>query len=221
MKAAFLFWENLKVLVGVRGLWQLFPFHQIQCLLQFEATEDDSAWQLIWACNQLKNPKQKAELFGQILEEAHHAELFRTQIAQSMLNPPARLSVERKPLYLNRADIWKYFPYCIVGETEASVRFDLIRKNLPKREEKLQRVFRKILSDEVGHIHKAKQLAADLNQPPEVIEKEIQLIQWNRFKEHWIRSGQKLIQPVILLILWFTYFTVVMPFALWAHIKEK
>lgn len=72
--------DQIKVFLGVRGLWKLFPSHRIKCLLQFEATEDNSAWQLLWACNQLNNPEQKAELFSQFLEEAHHAELFRAYI---------------------------------------------------------------------------------------------------------------------------------------------
>lgn len=227
MHSVLLFLENIKVFVGVQGLWKMFPSHRTQCLLQFESTEDDSSWQLLWACNQLENPEQKAELFAQILEEAHHAELFRNYLRchnpnhNQNQNYITKIQIERKPLYLEKKDIWKYFPYCIVGESDASNRFAAIARQLQSNDPTLYSIFNKILSDEVGHIHKAKQLAMDLNLPDHLINKEIKQIKQRRFTEAWLRSGQKIITPIGNLLIDVTYFLVLAPFALLTFLFKK
>ncbi len=218
-----LFLEQIKVVLGTRGLWRIFPSHQMRCLLQFEATEDDSAWQLIWACNNLDDPKQKAELFAQILEESHHAELFRkvieTKSSKLNRNIPSRIQIERRALYHETNNIWKYFPYCIVGETSAAKRFELILRSLPKKEEQLKATLKQIVSDETGHIHKAKSLASELNKSVQELRSEIKSIRWRRFKEDWVRSGKKLLTPVGHLIILTTYYVALGPFAFIRKLK--
>lgn len=224
MSSVFLLLNKIKVFFGIRGIWSLFPSHRAKCLLQFEATEDDSAWQVLWACNQLENPEQKAELFSQVLEEAHHAELFRTYIRKFSPLSYHRISLKRKPLYLNKQDIWKYFPYCIVGETEASQRFSHISNNLNTRtteNKELQQLFQKILADEVGHIHKAEQLAAELQLPPQRLSQEISAIRRRRFTEHWLRLGKKTVSPISTGLVLFIYFMLLGPFALIANLKKQ
>lgn len=219
MTSALLYLEKFKVFVGVQGLWKMFPSHRTQCLLQFESTEDDSAWQLLWACQKLENPKQKAELFAQVLEEAHHAELFRNYLSsQKSLVPFNKITLERRPLYRAKGEIWKYFPYCIVGETDASNRFEAIMSQLDEQETTLISIFKKILSDEVGHIHKAKQLTEDLAQElqiaPSVISKEINKIKRSRLLEQWLRNGKKIVEPIGSLIIYSSYYFLFFPFAI-------
>ena len=239
MKSALLFWENIKVFVGIRGLWKCIHAHRTENLLQFEATEDDSAWQLIWASQYLKNPEQRAELFSQILEETHHAELFRSYLVQKtntsltmskmcffkkdqlLRKVQNRILQFRKPLYTNVNEIWKYFPYCIVGETAASERFALIVKYLNKNDLELKGLFQKILSDEVGHIHKAKQLARELNRPEKEIQRVVSQIQLQRFKENWIRSGKKIFTFPALAVITLIYLLALPPFAFISQIKRK
>lgn len=224
MSSVFLLLDKIKVFFGIRGIWSLLPSHRTKCLLQFEATEDDSAWQLLWACNHLENPEQKAELFSQVLEEAHHAELFRTYIRKFSPMAYHRISLERKPLYLNKQDIWKYFPYCIVGETEASQRFSHICNNLNTatiENKELQQLFKKILADEVGHIHKAEQLASELQLPAQTLAREIATIRRRRFTEHWLRLGKKTVSPISTGLVLLTYFILLGPFALIANFKKQ
>jgi len=224
MSSVFSLLNKTKVFFGIRGLWTLFPSHRRKCLLQFEATEDDSAWQLLWACNQIENPEQKAELFSQVLEEAHHAELFRSYLRKYSPTAVHRLHMERKPLYLNKENIWKYFPYCIVGETEASQRFadiaDNIIPNSPEDKELLF-LFKKILSDEVGHIHKAEQLALNLKLSSQELNQELKQIRRKRFFEHWMRVGKKTVAPLSSLLIFTTYFIFLAPFALISKLKYR
>src|SRR3954466_8772322 len=84
--------------VTVRGFWRKNPKAILARIQSFEATEDDSAWQLLHAAAALPEPHVKAQLFLQSMEETHHAEIFRALYKQSAGRPVPKISVERRPL---------------------------------------------------------------------------------------------------------------------------
>ncbi len=216
-------YKRFLVFLGIRLIWGVFSGVKWNALLQFEATEDDSAWQLIWAFNHVEDPSQKAQLFGQILEEAQHAEMFRKYILkhhpEKWSGIPGRMVMSRRALYSGE-HVWKYFPYCVVGEYAAAARFSEISSSLSQGDSELKGVFDRIISDEVGHIHKARELANELGLPEEKLKKEIKNITLQRFWEQWLRSGRKILAPVAVSCVLFVYFIFLGPFHLFQRITR-
>lgn len=203
--------EKIKVFIMVRIIWNVFPSKKLEMIRQYEATEDDSAWQLLYGMKQIDDPGQKAELFTQALEEAHHAELFRELYKKETKQKLHKVSYEKKPLYAQKKHAWKLFVYCLIGEESAAKRFDHIANHLPQGA--MRSTLQGIVADEIGHIHKAKELINVEGIAQDKIAKEINQINLRRFKEAWMRSGRHITTWITDMLLLCLYFILVPFFA--------
>jgi rubrerythrin len=182
--------EKFKVCFIVTVVWRLLPSKKIEMIKHYESTEDDSAWQLLLGMKNISNPSQKAELFAQAMEEAHHAELFRKLYQYETGLSIHKIFYPKKALYNDPSNMWRLFIYCLVGEEAAAQRFDYISEYL--EEGLMKKTLSSIVQDEIGHIHKAKELIKVEGQSKQVIHKEINSIKLARFKESWLRSGRQI-----------------------------
>jgi hypothetical protein len=155
----------------------------------FEATEDDSAWQLLHACTRIADPSVKARLFLQAMEEAHHAEVFRGLYEESSGKKLRKLQVVRKPIFQPEAP-WKLFAYCAVGEAAAASRFRHIAEALPPG--RFREALQKILAEEEGHIGLAEALVSLSGRTAGEVNAEIARIRLVRAWESWLRFGRGL-----------------------------
>lgn len=171
----------------------------------FEATEDDSSWQLIHAAKSISNPKMKADLFLQSLEEAHHAEVFRGLYQESSGKKLKKMNVARNPIFQPQAP-WKLFAYCAVGESAAASRFRHIAESLP--EGSFKRSLEKILQEEEGHIELAEDLVSLTGQDQRLVDQEIRAIRLRRAWEAWLRAGRTITQALSRALLSLTYFAI-------------
>ena len=169
----------------------------------FEATEDDSAWQLLYACGRIENPKVKAQLFMQAMEEMHHAEVFRGLYEESSGSKLRKMSVPRKAIFQEGA-AWKLFAYCAVGEASAARRFQHIADGLPAGP--FQSSLRKILKEEEGHVELAADLGSLTGKTDGEIKRELARVKLVRAWESWLRLGRNLTNFMSRSLLSITYF---------------
>jgi rubrerythrin len=177
----------------VRTGWKKDNHKVLERIQAFEATEDDSAWQLLYAASRLSAPKMKAQLFLQALEETHHAEIFRSLYRQSSGHALQKTSVERRPL-LRPREPWKLFAYFAVGEKSAARRFRLIAEQLD--DGPFRRSLVKILEEEEGHIEIAGELVRMTGQTPEAIATELKSVRVRRACETWLRLGRHITSAI-------------------------
>lgn len=171
----------------------------------FEATEDDSSWQLLHAAQSIRDPKMKADLFLQSMEEAHHAEVFRGLYQESSGRKLKKMNVARNPIFDPQAP-WKLFAYCAVGESAAASRFRHIAEALPAGS--FKRSLEKILEEEEGHIELAEDLVSLTGQDQRLVNREIRAIRARRAWEAWLRAGRTITQAVSRGLLSLTYFAI-------------
>ena len=190
--------------ITVRGLWRKNPKAILARIQSFEATEDDSAWQLLYAAAALPEPRAKAQLFLQSLEETHHAEIFRALYKQSAGRPMDKILVERTPL-LRKDQPWKLFVYFTIGEKAAARRFRAIADQLV--DGPFRRSLEKILDEEEGHVEQAGEMAALTGQSENAIRLEAKLVQLRRAGESWLRLGRKMSSLISRAILSGAYYT--------------
>lgn len=210
--------ETYKVRLLVQLRWKLFPRTLLQSIQLFEATEDDSAWQLLRATQFVRKPHLKAELFQQVMEEAFHAQEFRRIYQTLTKDKLLKLKLEKKALY-NEKEIYKIFPYCLVGEQSAAERFHSIGKALDPGP--LRSLFQRIVSDEVGHIHKAQELVDILEINNKEMNRLVQEIRWQRMKESWLRSGRQITNSIADLFLSLVFWLFVGFFAFFRLRRKK
>lgn len=182
--------EPLKVRLLVKYNWGLSKARYLESLRLFSATEADSAWQLLYAADRVADPAQRADLFGQVLEETSHAEMFKRLYNEASPRQLVPAQYEREALYWDKDDMWRFFVYCWVGEQDAADRFTHIRNATddPRLAETLDR----ILADEVGHVHGAQELLKELGITPEQLKGERRRIRLRRAWESWLRTGRTL-----------------------------
>lgn len=180
----------------------------------FEATEDDSSWQLLFACERMDDPQVKARLFLQSMEEAHHAEVFRGLYQQASGRKLRKLNVPRKPIF-RAGEAWRMFAYCAVGEAAAARRFRGIADALPEGE--FQTALRKILEEEEGHIGLAEDLVGLTGKCATEVKREIARIKTVRAWEAWLRVGRGVTNLASRVLLNVAYFTM----GWWLKAKER
>lgn len=169
----------------------------------FEATEDDSSWQLLYACRRIADGKTKADLLMQAMEEAHHAEVFRGLYEESCGSALKKLPVQRKPLFQD-GQAWKLFAYCAVGEAAAARRFRHIAEGLEPG--KFKNSLEKILKEEEGHVELAADLSSLTGKSGAELKREIFRIKAIRAGETWLRIGRSITSQASKLLLTLTYF---------------
>jgi len=182
--------EALRVKILVKLTWGLSRERYLDSLRLFSATEADSAWQLLYAADRVDDPEQRADLLGQVLEETHHAELFKRLYNENSDRQLVPARYEREALYWDKAEMWKFFIYCYVGEEAAATRFTHIKN--ASTDARLNAVLASILADEVGHVHGAEEAISDLPISKEQFKSETRKIRLKRLWEAWLRTGRNL-----------------------------
>lgn len=202
--------ERSKVRFLVWFRWKLSERKMIESLCLFENTEDDSAWQLLRACEQLTDATLRAELFNQVMEETFHAEEFRRVHRLLTGKKMEKLSFEKKPLVEdeNAHDI---FIHCWVGEESAAQRFKNIALSLEPGP--LKSMLERVVSDEIGHIHKAQELLQLLPLSSRQLQFKKKSVQIQRAIQHWLRMGRVLTDFVANLFLDSFYYAIAGLFA--------
>jgi hypothetical protein len=180
----------------VRWGWREDPQRILERITAFEATEDDSAWQLLRLSALAREPKAKAKLFLQSLEESHHAEVFRELhhviAANADARPFQKFTFERKALVLDEKHPWRLFAELAVGESAAARRFRSIAESLPHGEFRVALL--KILAEEEGHVELASELMSRAGglQPWQAT-LELSRIRAVRMRSAWLRIGNRLV----------------------------
>lgn len=199
--------EMLKVRLLVNVTWRLSKTRLLTSLRLFAATEADSAWQLVYALERTAEPKLKAELFGQVLEEMHHAAEF-SRLGRGLsdtLTAPVRY--DRQPLYALAEDVWKFYAYCQIGEAAAAERFRNILS--ATREPAVRAVLKGILRDEAQHVESATAMLGGCDGIPEgQRRRELRRIKGRRLWEAWLRSGRQVADGLSVIILTVVYYVV-------------
>lgn len=211
--------EKVKIYIIVHWVWRLFPQLKWSTLRLFQATEDDSSWQLLRGVEVAPKAEQKAELFAQAMEEAYHAQCFRELYKSESTFQFYPYQSEKKLLYANRKDHWKLPIYCWVGEKSAAQRFQNIVNVSPSG--RLKKTLKQIVADEVGHIHKAEKLIQVEGADPLSIQKEIQSIKRKRLWQGWKRSGRQITGWILQVLLFFIYWVFAGPFALMVYVTSS
>ena len=204
--------ERMKVKVLVLLTWKLSSAKRLESLRLFASTEDDSAWQLRYAEERLDDPEVRADLFGQILEERRHAELFAQLYNRMSPRPLVWAKYEREPLYERKEDMDKFFVYCLIGERAAVERFVNIRDSL--EEGPIKHTLNEILQDEAGHVHDAAESVESGKLSSAEVKKQIRIIVWTRRWEAWLRMGRHVSSIVSAIILSAVYYVIGAAFVL-------
>jgi len=210
--------ERLKVRFMVLVRWKLSLQRKLESLRLFEATEDDSAWQLLRASEHLQETHLKAELFGQIMEETFHADEFRRVYQELSGKKMEKLLTEKKPLYPPH-QAKSIFAYCLIGEASAAQRFSHLAEVLS--DDALKQALQRILSDEVGHIHKAQEILKNFDLKPEEVKRKLLEIRLKRLAERWLRMGRQITDFAADVFLSIIYFCGVGPFAGLMKMRRK
>lgn len=196
------FWEQLRIRVLVRVLWR--SRRRLESsLVRFEATEDDSAWQILRAAEQVSDPKLCAELFGQVMEEISHAEGFRKVYKQITGRTMRRQFAEKRYIF-HDCGPEQIFAICTAGEGSALKRFSHIESSLS--DGPLKDFLQRVISDEVGHVHQSERRTALA---------EIRKAQLRRAWQAWLRQGQRITRLFSNSLLTIFYFVVIGIFGPW------
>lgn len=182
--------ERLRIRILVALAWRSRP-RLLTTLRNFSETEADSAWHLLRAAELSSDPAEKADLFGQVLEEMRHAEEFaklHKDLGGGRMKP---VKPERRPLVETPEDLWRFHVFCQIGEGAAATRFKNIHDALRDPELRpLKKVLRQILRDEAQHVHGAAELAKASAVPPRTLRKEAGNVRARRAWQAWMRSGR-------------------------------
>lgn len=198
--------ERLKVRIMVRLTWKRSRASLLTSLRNFSETEADSAWHLLRAAEMSTDPAEKSELFGQVLEEMHHAAEFHRMYKELGGGHFVPLRLERKTLVSAPSDLWKFFIYCSVGEHVAATRFKNIHDAID--DGPLKDVLRGILRDEAQHVHSADELARGTEVSLAARQAETRRIKARRLWEAWLRSGRFITDGVATALLAVVYYLV-------------
>lgn len=196
--------EKVKVFFVVKFIWGLFPAVKNAQIASFANTEFTTSWHFRYCLEFLKSPAKKAQMFEQLLEEYHHADIF-LQLARRRSDRPVFLEpVEIKPIYPEKADAWKVVVYSHVGEQAAVDRFSSLISATEDPE--LKKVIIEVLADERGHTEGVMEIAEELGRSPKEIASVSRQVKIGRAWEAWLRHGNRLTGAVVTLVFSAVYF---------------
>jgi len=211
--------EKIKTWIAVKIFWRK-EDNFLNSIVSFSSTEADGVWHLhrTLSSGVIKCSKQRALLFAQIIEETHHADVFRKIYNEYTNLPFVPQHFERMDIYKDK-DAIKTLHYVHVGEDDATTRFYLISKYLDKKHKSLIRALKKILVDEEKHIHLSDNLLLDLGLSKKELKKTYASIRLRRRWENWLRIGKNVVNHFSNIILSLIYFLVIPFFYIFAKRK--
>jgi rubrerythrin len=196
----------LKVKLVVNTLWRWSPKSYLRSISLFSATESDTVWQLIHAFYMIENPKHRAEIFTQILEEDFHAKQFEDLINITEQADNYKVPFEEKKFLYSKEDpVWKLLAYCYIGEKDAADKFKDIMACSHNPD--LKRTLAKIIHDETSHVGQANSILYELGAKPSEIKMELWRIRLIRKYESLVRNTKRILEVIVDALLAIIYFT--------------
>jgi hypothetical protein len=185
-----------------------------EILARFQAIEADGVWHLLRVFERA-NTRDKVNVFAHIVEEASHADQFSYLAKKNSPLPVYFPQTERVDLYPPSVPLWKTLAFVHVGEVDATNQFRAIIKNLPEGE--LQKSFSGIVLDESGHVGLTEQVALSIGASHRQLKLGTLSVRTRRFREAWMRSGQRMGNGLTYLLLSTIYWILVPVFTPFAR----
>lgn len=197
--------ERLKVFLAYQLLWKRFPNLMNRQIQSFATTEYTTSWHFLYALRHARDARHKAQLFDQLLEEYHHADLF-LDIAQKRSTSPVYIDRgEIRSLY-PRQDLWKLIVYAQKGEDDAVVRFNELLRQV--EDEPLRRALKEVLADEKGHAEHVMDISHEMGASPVDIERQMRKVKLARLWQDWSMSGRRILGFPSKIMLYGVYFLI-------------
>lgn len=142
-------------------VWRLSPRRRAQAMREYALIEKDSGCQILDALDLVPDPATRAELFQQVLEEFHHADLFEGACRELSDSPVGTPVVTRDALVAPGAGpeaLLDLVAYVHVGEAAVDEDFgDYARAPLDRE---IARAFARARADEHHHVADSARLLA-------------------------------------------------------------
>lgn len=156
-------------------------------LHRFSLVEADSAWQMLQALRDTRDPIFRAKLFGNALEEVHHAALFAGLARQYADQPLPPQRDRRERLYHPARGMAEFEAYHFIGE--ANVLQEFLSYSRAAGDEQTKRMFLEIRGDEVEHQKLALAELKVLVGSRHGVRKLLWRVRCKRGYREWIRFG--------------------------------
>lgn len=142
-------------------VWKLAPRRRAAAMREYALIEKDSGCQLLDALDLVEDPGIRAELFQQVLEEFHHADLFEGA-CRALADAPVGTPVITRDSLLapdaGPADLLDLTAYVHVGE--AAVDLDFAEYARAPLDREISRAFARARADEHQHVEDSRRLLA-------------------------------------------------------------
>jgi hypothetical protein len=190
-------------------VWKISKKRASRALQTFSATEADSGWQFLYALDGLEDPKLRAEMFNNSLEEMYHSSEFDKMSHLCSDRMPTKPKPEREPLYDSSKPLADFLAYVYVGEKDVYDQFDAYSAAVKKAalSQGLQHtVFDEAKEDETNHLELAKEALINEYGSMSLVKKKVTWIRLKRAYQSWLRFSKRLGEfssGIILSVLYF------------------
>jgi len=186
--------------------WRLFPHRRGEILERFSATEADSAWHFLDALSHVDQPRIRARLFCNALEETHHAALF-AAAARDHAQAPVRVPIrERVAIFDPMKGLQHFYAFVYVGEKDVYDQFDAYATAFDAGS--IRAIFSRLKQEEDGHMQFAEQRLASIDRRSSAVSRQVRAIRRRRLLESWARGWSRVLDLAATLVLSATYFAV-------------
>ncbi len=148
---------------------------RVRILQEFSRTELDSAWQRVYALQEVRDPETRSLLFDHAFEELFHADLFQKLAVQKSSVLPAQVLTRRQPLMdlegSSSQQGVEFLAYLAIGETEINDDFAVYQSSM--KDPDLKRILKTIRADELWHARDSTEALARLTERNGVVLKKI------------------------------------------------
>lgn len=142
-------------------IWKFAPRRRAQAMREYSLVEKDSGCQILDALEIVEDPAIRAELFQQVLEEFHHADLFENACRELSDEPVGTPVVTRDVLVkpgVGSEALLDLIAYVYVGEAAVDEDFGEYARAPLDRE--ISRAFARARADEYQHVADSRRLLA-------------------------------------------------------------
>jgi rubrerythrin len=196
--------RHLAIRLALPFSWRLFPKRRGQTLQRFAITEADSAWHFLYALSHVDQPRIRARLFNNALEEVHHASLFQ-QAAKDEAQAPIHLPTkERSNIYSPSKGLQHFYAFVYVGEKDVYDQFDAYASAIDTPS--VREIFVHLKEDEDGHMQFAEQRLAAMPLNQRTVLRQVRIIRWQRLLETWGRGLERISDLLATVVLSAIYF---------------
>jgi rubrerythrin len=191
-------------------VWNISKRRAAKALQTFSATEADSGWQFLYALDAMEDPKLRASLFHNAMEEMYHSAEFEKLSSLFSDEMTTKPKPERKPLYDRTKPLASFLAYVYVGEKDVYDQFDAYSAAVKKAaavEGLKHTIFDEAKEDEDGHLKLARQALIEEYGSKARAEREVVKIRLKRAYDSWLRFSKRLGEFSSSLLISAIYFT--------------